>query len=186
MYPKWRSTHLDLGQGCSGTVKTGFRFEHVWSQDAHVLGALPPAVSQWNATTLRPWVGRRAAAAPWSASTARARRRHPSRAAAARMPHHEGPPSTQEGGRGRGATGRGAGMRAFNWARHPKVTSRATPARGNGGTGWRRASGGDARAAEEAEHGGLGHLRRCPCCCPSHCASPEYTYSAICLPRERR
>jgi hypothetical protein len=130
-----------------------------------VFSALPPALSHWNATTLRSWVGRRAAAAPWSASTAHARRRHPSRAAAARMPRYEGPPTTQEGGRWRGATGRGAGVRACNWARHPNVTSRATPARGNGGTGWCRASDGDARAAKEAEHGGVGHLRRCPCCC---------------------
>jgi len=45
MYPKWRSTHLDFGQGCSGSVETGFPSEHVWSQDAHVFGALPPAVS---------------------------------------------------------------------------------------------------------------------------------------------
>ena len=69
-------------------------------------------------------------------------------------------------------TERGVGVRAFTWARHPNVTSRAAPARGNGGTGWRRASDGDARAAEEvivrscsrhgAKHGGLGHLRRCP------------------------
>ena len=76
-------------------------------------------------------------------------RRHPPRAAAVRMPRYEGPPTTQRGGRGCGATGRAVGVRAFNWARHPDVTSRATPARGDGGTGWRRASDGDARAAEE-------------------------------------
>ena len=72
-YLKWRSTRLYLGQGFSGTVDTGFPFEHVWSQDAHVFGALQPAVSQWNATTLRSWLGRRAAAASWSAATARTR-----------------------------------------------------------------------------------------------------------------
>ena len=107
------------------------------------------------------------------------RRRHPSRATAARMPHYEGHPTTQEWGRGRGATGRGAGVRAFNWARHPNVTSCATPARGNEGTGWCRASDGDARAAKEAEHGGLGHIRRCPCCCP--CSSGHTT-----LPQKAR
>ena len=115
MYPKWRSTHLDFGQGCSGSVETGFPSEHVWSQDAHVFGALPPA----------------------TCVAARAYRRHPPRAAAARMPRYEAPPTTQKGGRGRG---RAAGLRAFNWARHPNVTSRATPARGNGGTRWRRAN----------------------------------------------
>ena len=26
MYPKWRTTHLDFRQGCSGTVETGFPF----------------------------------------------------------------------------------------------------------------------------------------------------------------
>jgi len=71
-YPKWRSiqsTHLDFGQGCSGSVETGFPSEHVWSQDAHVFGALPPAVSQRNATTEPCGVGRSPRRrAPWSVS----------------------------------------------------------------------------------------------------------------------
>jgi len=36
MYPKWRSTHLDLRQGCSGTGETWFPFEHVWRETRHV------------------------------------------------------------------------------------------------------------------------------------------------------
>jgi hypothetical protein len=168
MYPKWQSTQLEFEQGCSGTAETWSPFEHVWRQDAHVFGALPPATCRlaMECHNLAA-VGRspRCRCAVVCVDGQRPQR-HPPRAAAARMPRDEGPPTTQKRRRRRGATGPGAGVTAFNRARHPNVTSRAMSARGDGGTGWRRASDGDARAAEEAEHGGLGHLRRCPCCCP--------------------